>query len=282
MNEIFIDCGTNLGQGYESLREQLNLDESVKVYMFEPNINCYNILCEKYKDNDSIKIYNKAVWDKEEERILNIEFAPDVDDKVDKKEIISIIKNIDSSVDVDGEKITGLIGGASNILQEGFIKPSHISDSHMTEWPPAHKQKVTCICLSEFIKNNFNKEDKIHLKLDIEGSEFKVLNKLVHDNTIAYINTLVVEWHDEMLKDYSHLLEDEEFIKNANKVNFNWSTSSDQKETLGQLYRKVAWLSGQLHGNWDLVPGMDPDTGFDEKRFVESMYTYKIKYIPWS
>lgn len=55
--------------------------------------------------------------------------------------------------------------------------------------------RVRTIDISSFIKRNFKKNDYIVLKLDIEGAEYKVLNKLLEDGTIHYINKLFIEWH---------------------------------------------------------------------------------------
>ena len=38
------------------------------------------------------------------------------------------------------------------------------------------------------------------MKLDIEGSEYNVLEKMISDGSINYINKLFVEWHDYQLE----------------------------------------------------------------------------------
>jgi FkbM family methyltransferase len=55
--------------------------------------------------------------------------------------------------------------------------------------------KVKCIDLSKWIIANFNPDDKIILKLDIEGAEYQVLNKMIRDGSIDYIDQLFIEWH---------------------------------------------------------------------------------------
>ena len=268
MKAIILDCGSNLGQGYEKFRDQLNLhkDTYVEVHMFEPNVNCYKVLCEKYSGNNEIQIYNKAVWDKEEERILNVEWSPPW---------------------AESEGMQGKIGGSSNILHEKFIKPSYIKDENMSEWPPKYKQTVSCIDLSKCIKDNFNITDNIYLKLDIEGAEFRVLEKLVKDDTISYLNTLAVEWHDELIKDYTKDIIKEIKNKLTQKTNEFKGLEVIMEESVfnkipGQVYRNTAWSIGDKTGDWELVPGYDPELGFNEKEFVNSMHKYKIKYFPWN
>ena len=62
-------------------------------------------------------------------------------------------------------------------------------------------EMVKLIDISKFIKKNFNKEDYIILKLDIEGAEYEVLGKLLEDKTIEYIDKLVLEFHGAKVKD---------------------------------------------------------------------------------
>lgn len=54
---------------------------------------------------------------------------------------------------------------------------------------------VPCINFSKWLTRfNYN-EHYIHLKLDIEGAEYDVVNKLINDGTIKLISDLVCEWH---------------------------------------------------------------------------------------
>lgn len=59
--------------------------------------------------------------------------------------------------------------------------------------------EIPSIDLSEFIVDNFSKKDFIILKLDIEGSEYDVLEKLFDTNVIEYINELYIEFHSQWL-----------------------------------------------------------------------------------
>lgn len=55
--------------------------------------------------------------------------------------------------------------------------------------------KVKSVDFSSWLKRNFSKNDHIILKLDIEGAEYKVLEKMIKDGTVDYINQLYIEWH---------------------------------------------------------------------------------------
>lgn len=60
----------------------------------------------------------------------------------------------------------------------------------------AHNPKgVECFDLSKWIKSNFTKKDHIVLKIDIEGAEYEVLQKLYDDGTLKYVDKLYCEIH---------------------------------------------------------------------------------------
>jgi len=58
-----------------------------------------------------------------------------------------------------------------------------------------HPQKIPCIDFSKWIRDNFQKEDNIIIKMNIEGAEYDILEKMIADGTIDYIKTLFVQFH---------------------------------------------------------------------------------------
>ena len=62
--------------------------------------------------------------------------------------------------------------------------------------------KVESLDLSQWIVDNFSKDDYIVLKMDIEGSEYEILPKMIKDGSINYINAAFIEWHDWVMPDY--------------------------------------------------------------------------------
>jgi FkbM family methyltransferase len=54
---------------------------------------------------------------------------------------------------------------------------------------------VYCIDFSKWILDNFDKEDYIVLKMDIEGAEYEVLDKMIKDGSIDYIDKAYIEFH---------------------------------------------------------------------------------------
>tara|TARA_Y100000034_G_C6746283_1_gene331478 strand:- start:126 stop:686 length:561 start_codon:yes stop_codon:yes gene_type:complete len=60
---------------------------------------------------------------------------------------------------------------------------------------PGSQKTVKCIDFSQWLSDNFKKEDHIVLAMDIEGSEYDVLCKMIDDDTISLIDKLIVEFH---------------------------------------------------------------------------------------
>lgn len=54
---------------------------------------------------------------------------------------------------------------------------------------------VDSLDLSQFILDNFSKDDYIILKMDIEGAEYQVVNKMHHDGSLSYISKFYGELH---------------------------------------------------------------------------------------
>lgn len=169
IQKIFLDCGANLGQGFERWSSFLNLNiETTQVHMFEPIYEFSKILSKKYSHPNFI-IHNEGVWNENTNRILNIE-------------------NTD-------------LKWTTNILEKNFKIPEHTNTEFMSEWPPKFSQNIKCINFSEFIINNFTKDQKIFLKLDIEGCEYEVLDRMIEDNSINYIDAINIEFHSFLRKD---------------------------------------------------------------------------------
>lgn len=71
-----------------------------------------------------------------------------------------------------------------------------------TEFKPNFDPKpieVECVDFSNWIKTTMKPHYNLTVKLDIEGSEYEVLWKMIQDGTISYIKKLFVEFHKEHL-----------------------------------------------------------------------------------
>jgi len=62
-----------------------------------------------------------------------------------------------------------------------------------------HPEGVPCIDFSKWLLHNFDGDDEIVLKMDIEGAEYPVLRKMLDDGSINQIDELYVELHVEKM-----------------------------------------------------------------------------------
>lgn len=161
MKKVFIDCGGNKGQGLRTFIEKYKMDDTWLIETFEPNPLCN--LSEKIKDlveKLNIKIYNYAVFDYN-----------------------GTIKLSQMLEDDEGSSLNCLMskGICSDPKSTSYRKHNSIIE-------------VECKDLSDILKK-YDDNDYVVVKLDVEGSEFNILRKLIKDNTISKINDLYVEWH---------------------------------------------------------------------------------------
>ena len=75
MENIFLDCGSNIGQSYEHFSKKYG--DNYRYILFEPNPYCFNILQSKYNNTSNISILNKAVYT--ENKICPFFFCNDTD-----------------------------------------------------------------------------------------------------------------------------------------------------------------------------------------------------------
>lgn len=95
---------------------------------------------------------------------------------------------------------------------------------------------VDTIDFSKWILDTFNKEDEIILKMDIEGAEYAVLEKMIEDGSFDYINELWIEWHGKKVG-----VSDERHNALVNRIKIptqKWCGLEDAEKVLGAHYLK--------------------------------------------
>ena len=88
-------------------------------------------------------------------------------------------------------------------IRDGFVKfylgsesfASTINSSKITNIKQDRFIETECLDICKFITDNFDKDDYIILKIDIEGAEYELLNHMLSNNCLEYINDLFVEFH---------------------------------------------------------------------------------------
>ncbi len=98
---------------------------------------------------------------------------------------------------------------------------------------------VEAIDFSNWIESNFVKDsDFIILKMDIEGGEYDVLEKMIADDTLSYINVLFIEWHAKKLKSFPMKRHDDLVQKIKNAKNPSIVITEDQVT----IQKNVNWF----------------------------------------
>jgi len=165
MSNVLLDLGTHYGQGLREFIDRFGVDASWRVYTFEANPVTFEKFLKDYAiQTPYVEACNAAVSDHFGTISVNIETPPNEDDT----------------------------GQGSSIIPLEQWDPwgNGTSGTHF------HLQReVPCFDFSRFIAENFSKDDNIIVKMDIEGSEFDVLEKMIADGTIEYLNHISVEWH---------------------------------------------------------------------------------------
>ncbi|MAJ22874.1 MAG: hypothetical protein CBC24_03395 [Candidatus Pelagibacter sp. TMED64] len=185
---LFIDCGSNIGQGFNMFKKFFPL-KYFDYVLIEPNPNCLNYL----------KEIKKELEQKEENKI-------------------DIINKAASSKD-GTTKFFGLSEDKRGILSDGgSILKEHNSLSYDAIENKAIE--VETFSLSDFIKRKSLLYDTIILKLDIEGAEYEVLENLLFNKMHLKLNIIYNEFHSEYMdydnkKKYNNL--EKKLVHNINK-----------------------------------------------------------------
>lgn len=166
---LFIDCGTNLGQGLNEFNNKFNLFNSDlwDIYTFEPNP-YINLKTMFLNVNNIVKI-NKAVW------INN-----------DPIQFICKGKKEENLRHKYNEERFQCGGSQIKSTQRNSIIPDHIESDIVN---------IPTINFSDFLKDKSNNYNKIYVKMDVEGAEFQIIDHLIECNTLGLIYELYIEPH---------------------------------------------------------------------------------------
>ena len=87
-------------------------------------------------------------------------------------------------------------GYTIDIAQEGSTL---FSDKSTGEIDARHPLKVEAIDFSRWVGENINPEDYAILKMNIEGAEYDVIDKMIADDTLNLFNRIYVQWHNKKI-----------------------------------------------------------------------------------
>jgi FkbM family methyltransferase len=195
MKKFYFDCGTHMFQGFLEFCAKYNIDSSWYCYCFEPN---------KLTYNESKKVYEVL------EKKYNIEH------------LNKGISNEDEYVKIKCAKVR--TWGHGTQIGSYTDQSSNILEKSQDWWNDDYEEyDVEVIDFSSFLKKTVTIDDYVIIKMDIEGSEFAVLDKLIQDNTIDFINDLYVEFHERNFDDQDlYFQKKKEYIKLFEDKNINF------------------------------------------------------------
>jgi FkbM family methyltransferase len=200
MKKIFFDCGTHLFQGFNQFSQKYSIDQDWECYCFEANPITYQMSKSNYFDllnqGFDIKHFNVAV--------------------TDKRGFVDV--NCGVAYFYDESEEGSFTSQASNILKNPPNPPLLCYDENI--------HKVRSIDFSDFMKQVTSPDDFVLIKMDIEGSEFSVLDKLIYDNNLLYINNIHIEFHEHFFDDIKYYSQRKDFytdlFKSKNITFENW------------------------------------------------------------
>jgi|TARA_R110000824_G_scaffold70127_1_gene180245 FkbM family methyltransferase len=172
VSKVFLDCGAHEFQGLRQFIDILGIDEDWRVHSFEAN---------PITSGRAAEHIDKA-W-----------------------KFHHVFHNC--AIGTRDGKVT-FMGEYCNYQEAGVpdSQGSRISDN----WHPgiysetskgagdgitSREFKVDMIDFPKFIRDTFSKDDEIYIKMDVEGSEFDILEELVKDFP-PQIKVMYVEWHE--------------------------------------------------------------------------------------
>jgi len=210
MRKIFLDCGTHLTEGLRDFYSKGIINSEFEVHTFEANPACR--ILERIQELSpylTITPHQKAVWIEDGYVFFNQEnhkktLAHLKETSADENGILIYdpvefrllrynrdfkLKASFSCSPTDGT--SDIDGWGSSVDGIGFEHPGY-----------DEKIKIESVDFSNFVRN-LPDDALIICKMDIEGSEFPVLRKMIQEETIKKIKSIYIEFHDRFMPNES-------------------------------------------------------------------------------
>ena len=160
--KVFIDCGAHMGSSIKFFLENFPDAQDYEIYSFEANPNFYK----GYEEDHLACTVPKLNFNQ-------FTFIP-------------------KAVWTEDTKVTFFKRDARNSESSTLIKKK-TEIQYNKGWK---KIEVDAIDFTAWLKNNFTPEDHIVLKMDIEGAEYEVLEKMYQQDAFKYISEFYCELHN--------------------------------------------------------------------------------------
>ncbi len=174
---IFIDLGANCGNSYNALKDSTGSTGYDIAYLWELNpqlVRAYLIPLEKV--DPIVRVVPFPAWGND----TNMTFYLDKrDDFLSDEEVVKKYPCTSKRVNTRNTP-----SDSSTFLADQKFhragRPLNVQAIGFPGW---------------FRRQNFSKEDRIHLKVDIEGAECSVLDSFMDEGLLCEVSKVMVEWH---------------------------------------------------------------------------------------
>lgn len=211
MNSVkaFIDLGAFTG---DTLKLALNKYKDFdRFYAFEPSKKSFEVLFHQFRNNRKVILCNSAAYTQTN----------------DSAKLYHHMKDFRNKRHKCGE------GSSLEPRKTGIDESDY--------------ERVKVIDFSEFIKKEFIPSGTIILKIDIEGSEYNLLDKMIKDGTIGYINEIFCEWHFDRLgmNEKQHF----DFVRKLRKLGYNLSGTNllDEFIYAAKFNPRLLWIIRNIY-----------------------------------
>lgn len=237
---IYVDCGTHLGEGIKKHIHDFGIDENWKIFTFEANTFTFDLLQSIRKNKilpsryqwlhwNNIQFENRAVWVEDKEIDFYCSQTTVSLEELQNNSETSDFMRIHDKMVTDGDLVMPHQGNNLPIDGSSTLIPDKVSTfllkngnffQRNLDWK--NKIKVNSFDFSTWLSENVKMEDYVVCKIDIEGAEYEVLKKCISDDTLKLINNLDIEFHHiddvEMTNDYNKIMHE------IHKLNISYRT----------------------------------------------------------
>jgi FkbM family methyltransferase len=190
MKKIFLDLGSNRFQGLTNIFiEKLGIDPSWVVQAYEPNKTVYD---QAIRDMTQ-KIFKSNILLKYPDFIFKNAAIGDCNGFSQIKNIIEYVRRRGGD-----EVLTGDAGG-STLIEDVIWHQKNVKFEIQT---------VSVIDINDVINElitTYGNGIEIYIKCDIEGYEYKVIERLLQSSHLKKIKQIFIEWHPHFFKNENEM-----------------------------------------------------------------------------